>query len=157
MFFPSTCRIDPTTLQLIGEIYTCIYASTSATGWLSISIFDRHDTCRSIYFTTIGILNRGQHVYHPQPLKSNNIVQKPDNNLHMNQFARTANRYLEVSYNRLPFTMTNFLENILEFVRQTTIIEMVSLRFSRLSDDTYFKRVSTVLYGVTLTRCATCV
>ena len=25
------CRIDPTTLQLIGEICTCRYASTSAT------------------------------------------------------------------------------------------------------------------------------
>ena len=31
--FLSTCRIDPTTLQLITEICTCIYASTSATGW----------------------------------------------------------------------------------------------------------------------------
>ena len=31
------CRIDPTTLQLIGEICTCRYASTSATGWLQFS------------------------------------------------------------------------------------------------------------------------
>ena len=39
---------------------------------------------------------------HPRPSKSNYIVKKPGNSWH---FVRTANRYFEVSYNVLPFTL----------------------------------------------------
>ena len=38
---------------------------------------------------------------------------------------RTANRYIEVLYNVLPFTLIHFFENILEFVRQISIIPIV--------------------------------
>ena len=51
----------------------------------------------------------------------------------------TANRYFEVSYNGLPYTLTHFFYNILEFVRQTSIIAMVCLRFYRQRDVTFLK------------------
>ena len=61
----------------------------------------------------------------------------------MSQFVRTANRYLEVQYNGLPFTLTHFFENILKFVRQTSIIAMVSLRFHRKSFSSVWIRGTT--------------
>ena len=43
----------------------------------------------------------------------------------ISQFVRTANIYLDALYNGLEFTLTHFFENILEFVRQTSIIATV--------------------------------
>ena len=57
----------------------------------------------------------------------------------ISQFVRTAHRYLEALYNGLPFTLTHFFKNILEFVRQTSIIATVCLRFYRQSDVTLLK------------------
>ena len=51
-----------------------------------------------------------------------------------------ANRYLEALYNGLPFTLTHFFENIFEFMRQTSIIATVCLRFYRQSDVTLLKQ-----------------
>ena len=104
------------------------------------NIYVTCDTCWSIYFTTTGSLCHEQHVYHSRPLTSNNIFQKPDNSwLVISQFVRVANRYLEALYNGLPFTLTHFFLNILEFVRQTSIIATVCLRFYRQSDVTLLK------------------
>ena len=63
----------------------------------------------------------------------------------------TANIYLEALYNGLPFILTPFFENILEFLGQTSIIAAVCLRFYRQSDVTLLKEFQQCLNSRYLT------
>ena len=74
---------------------------------------------------------------------------------------RTANRHLEALYNGLPFTLTHFFENILEFVWQTFIIAMVCVCFYWQSDVTLLKEFqqclnSRYLASTSFSRCLHC-
>ena len=63
----------------------------------------------------------------------------------ISQFDGTANRYLEVSYNGLPLTLTHFHENILKFVRRTSTTAMVRLCFHFQNDATLLKELQQCL------------